>query len=312
MSSFVAQPQKANPQELNTTSFLSQIQPSTKKAEIYLTYDDLQKRNRIRYRRFTFFYMSLLTIFNLCYGFLAFSGRHSFLKQSFTCQLVYLFNLLFDFLFNIIFITILYRKYLRFLIEKTPNTIMGGKGLRPILHSLGWQVSVCCAFFYLVKCSCDRSLRLQLGLNFLIELTQIIMMAFLNVVHYFKIFKEIEISIALDDESVDKNQEIREERFNGSFALNLSKLGNTRKETLKYKRKHRVRTAEKAKTIVDDVTVDEITLADLDNIEIVKKKEIELQIRSLMKVNHRVTPTKKLSNEFKGISVDNDKIIIED
>ena len=223
MSSFVVQLSKPLAQELNTTSFLSQIQPSTKRTEVYLTHDDLQKRNRTRYRRFTFAYMTFLSLLIFIYAAIAFSGVRFFSQQPLICKIAYPLIVVATMAFNLVFLTILYNKYLVFLTDKTAQCIWGSKGLKSTINSSGWQIVFLSGVFYLTKCSCDRNFRLQVGLNFIFQLLQVVGMAVFGAVHYFKIFREIEMSIALDDDSVDKNHEQRADKFNGSFALNLSK-----------------------------------------------------------------------------------------
>ena len=51
MSSIIISTIKQPSQDVNTTSFLSQIQPINKKPEVYLTYEDIQRRNHLRFKQ---------------------------------------------------------------------------------------------------------------------------------------------------------------------------------------------------------------------------------------------------------------------
>lgn len=98
------------------------------------------------------------------------------------------------------------------------------------------------------------------------------------------------MSIALDEDSIKKSGK-REEKFNGSFALNLSLTAPSAKEELRYKRRKKFTPRKK-----------DLGVFELDCLEVVEEgEEIRKMNKKLIRFN---TPTKDLTNRFKNIDVD--------
>lgn len=301
MSSIIISTIKQPSQDVNTTSFLSQIQPINKKPEVYLTYEDIQRRNHLRFKRFTYAFISCLVFFSMLYSLVVMKGHRLYFLQTAGCKITYFVNFYVTVFSNLVMLFLFYRKYTVYLKDKTNTPALHLKNPRVIMSTLGIMVAIAFAFYNLTRCSCNANMHLQAGLTFLLQLVQIAVMGVFNFIYYYRIFKEIEISIALDDESVDKNKtcEKKEEQFNGSFALNLSNIGKNR-EALKYKRRCRNRGSAKKESTID------ISIKDLDDLEVVKKPDEEIKSQVLAKKPGYSTPTKKLSNQFKQISVHDD------
>ncbi len=57
--------------------------------------------------------------------------------------------------------------------------------------------------------------------------------------YYRSVYRDLEHSVALEDEKREQTAEPEKGNFNNSFALNLSKLSKLTKDTLRYKRERK-------------------------------------------------------------------------
>ena len=89
--------------------------------------------------------------------------------------------------------------------------------------------------------SCTPSMQNLIDKFFGFEIMQFTVTALFNFYYHYRVFKDVEMSVALEDESVDAKKP--QERFNGSFALNLSGSAPGMKDKFRYKRNLRQKTS---------------------------------------------------------------------
>jgi hypothetical protein len=275
----------------NTSTFLSAIQENKPKQEIYVTFEDLQKNNVNSYKRFTTYFLVVTLVSNLILMVGTFSAGEKFVSQQTSCKLFFFSNFYINLLINI-FLVFFQFLALQYFLENKNNPNFEMMMNRKIIFSIFiTQLFFACVFFVGEKNCCSSNLESNMYYLLIVESFQFILQFMISFYFLARIRKDYELTIALDEESV-KNKEKNEDKFNGSFALNLSLTAPSAKENFSYKRKKKM-TPNK-----------EINIQELDNLEIVKEtcSKINRLNKKLIKFS---TPTKDLTNKFKNIDVEN-------
>lgn len=283
--------------DANTASFVSNIHPANTKQMVYLTHDDLQKRTASLYTLFVYCYIISLSLFTLIYVIIVLLDRHEYNTQSTTCKIMFFFDFYSVILMNVGGSIFLFKKYLMFQREKLTDNLTVLKDPRQIVTSSSAVFFLFLVLGHMCKGSCSQEMFWRVACLFGTELVQMFGMCLANLMYHFKICREFEMSVALDEESGDKGNK-KEEQFNGSFALNLSKMSKSNKDKLKYRRRTR------AKQIDTSKLEFEATIKDLDSLDIIRKSP---ELSRINKSGLSVSPTKRLSTQFKAISVDKSK-----
>lgn len=296
MTSFANYSSKNSMADANTASFIANIHPSNSKQMVYLTHDDLQKRTASLYALFIYCYISFLFIFSGAYLLIAAINREEYANESTMCKMSFFFDFYTTILTNLAVIIFLFKKYSMFQSEKLTDNLTILKDPKNIISSTGFLLFLFLILGNLSKNTCSTNMFLRVATIFGIQFIQITGMCTANLIYHFKICREFEISIALDEESCEKSKR-KEEQFNGSFALNLSKISKSNKDKLKYRRRTRTKHVEIAKLEM------ETTVKDLDNLDIVRKSPEQVQ---KTKQTKSASPSKRLSAQFKTIDVDNE------
>lgn len=275
-----------------TASFVSAIQPASTKPVVYLTHDDLQKRTASLYTWFVSCYIAFLGVLALAYAFLGVSSRSILAAESRGCRTVFLGDLGSGILLNVAGCMFLVQRFLMFQKEKLTDNLTVLKSPRQVASWLAGLFFAFLCFAHFAKSSCGSPLFWRVSFLFGLQLLQVFGMSVANFLYLFKICREFEISVALDEEGQTSKK--REDQFNGSFALNLSKFSKSNKDRLKYRRRARARPAEPCQIEL------ETSIKDLDNLEVVKQSPEQLKTsRSTLGGD----PTKRLSAQFRTIDV---------
>jgi len=275
-----------------TASFVSTIQPASTKPVVYLTHDDLQKRTASLYTWFVSGYIGFLGTLAFVYAFLAVSSRTVLIGESGGCQTMFLGDVGSGLLLNVAGCIFLVQRFLMFQKEKLTDNLTVLKSPRQVASWLAGLFFVFLCLAHFSKSSCGAPLFWRISLLFVLQLAQVFGMSLANFLYLFKICREFEISVALDEEGQTSKK--REDQFNGSFALNLSKFSKSNKDRLKYRRRARARPAEPCQIEL------ETSIKDLDNLEVIKQSPEQLKgSRSAMGCD----PTKRLSAQFRTIDV---------
>lgn len=277
-------------------SLVSQLNITTKPEDVYLTYDQLQKRNQTMHKRFTTFFTVYSLLSNIFYLWLVFLGKIDYLSQAGTCKLVFFSKFYILLVMNLMFIVVHFVGLLSFLKDKFISRTMYLNSPRCITSLFIAQLTLGSLDYMFESDACTPNMQPLINKFFAFEIIQFMITALFNFFYHYRVFKDVEMSIALEDESVDAKK--TQEKFNGSFALNLSNLGPSMKDKFRYKRTLRQKgSATKNK--------DDITVNDLDNLRIVKKENREGIIERLtrnLEAHH--TPTKNLSKEFEKADIE--------
>ena len=279
------------------TSLVSQLNITSKAEDVYLTFDQLKKRNQALHKRFTTLFTVYSLLSNVIYLWLVFLGKTDYLAQSGSCKLVFFSKFYVLLIMNLVLIVIHFVGLLSFLKDRVITQSMYINSPRYITALFVIQLALGLSDYKFECDNCSTAMQPLINKFFAFEMIQFTITALFNFFYHYRVFKDVEMSVALEDESVDAKKP--QEKFNGSFALNLSGSGPSMKDKFRYKRNLRQRSsAVKNK--------DDITVGDLDNLRIVKKENKEGIIERLTrKLEAHHTPTKNLSNEF-------DKADIED
>ena len=276
-----------------TASFISQIHPGKAKPMVYLTHDDLQKRTASLYNRFIHCYGFSLILFTFLHLAVVVIDTSVYSNQSTCCKIIFFADFYTVIFVNCALTIFLYVKFSMFQKEKRTDNMTILKDLKNIVSLTTLQFFFFLFMTHLSKSSCNNQMFSKIMLLFTLQFLQTFAMCLANLLYHFKICREFEMSIALDEESVDRNK--KEENFNGSFGLNLSKMSKSNRDKLKYKKRRPVKP-------VDLNTMElEINVKDLDNLDVIKKSP---ENRKHNLSTGSVSPTKRLSSIFKKINVD--------
>ena len=297
MTSLTNYSSKNSNADANTASFVSNIHPANTKQMVYLTHDDLQKRTASLYTLFVSCYIMSLSLFTLIYLIIVMLDRQEYGSQSTACKITFFFDFYCVILMNVGGSIFLFKKYLMFQREKLTDNLTILKDPRQIVTSSSAVFFLFLLLGNICKGSCSQEMFWRVVALFGTELVQMFGMCLANLMYHFKICREFEMSVALDEESGEKGNK-KEEQFNGSFALNLSKMSKSNKDKLKYRRRTRTRPTDVSKLEF------EATVKDLDSLDIVRKSP---ELSRMNKSGSSGSPTKRLSAQFRAISVDKSK-----
>lgn len=282
-------------QKTCATSLVSQLN-ITKAEDVYLTYDQLQQRNQALHKRFTtlFTVYSLLSI--VLYLWLMFQGKIECLVQSGSCKLAFFTKFYVLLFMSLVLIVIHFMGLLSFLKDKHVSKSTYLNSPKCITAFYVVQLGLGAADYVFESTTCTQILHPLINRFFALEVIQFTVTAIFNFYYHYRVFKDVEMSVALEDESEDAKKP--RDKFNGSFALNLSGSGPCMKDKFRYKRTLRQRGSATKKK-------DEITVNDLDNLRISKKEAkagIIARLTKNLEAHH--TPTKNLSDEFNKADIE--------
>lgn len=280
-------------QSTNMASFMSQLNIPSKKEDIYLTYDDLQQNNRKRHRRFTILFVMYSFISNLAFLGLVYMVKMSYIGQLPKCKCAFFAKTVILIFMNVFFIVFYILSLMSLLKNNLISSFYSFSSVGGIFTILTVQIALASMDYYIETTSCSNSIKNFINIFLLIEMFQFVGTLAFNTFYHYRVYQEIEMSVAFEEESEDGDA--KEGRFNGSFALNLSRSEPSSKEKFRYKRKIRYRSGKKKKTEIEEPIMN----VDLDKIAIVMDQE-ESKGDGFKAQNERVykTPTKNLTYAF--------------
>ena len=261
-------------------SFLSEINKETVAQPVFVTKDQLLKQQVSKIRRHLLFHAIVSLSFSIFLIFLTFHSHASFPFVIPDCKLAFFISFYISTTINCIQIAlILKRRY-----ELSKSNVLEHAGVQHdsrkglVFKSIGRFVLT--LFLFEVKCE-------LCGVNLFVDVRAILGLHFIHILAGFlfemnleqNILSEQEESLRLEDEEVGHTKVV--EKFEGSFALNLSEEDGTTTESLKY--------------IVTENSTDDI----LEGITVVKMSDHEFRLNNLTRQIKRNSPSKCLLHEFK-------------
>ena len=275
---------------ITTASFVSHLNPVNSRQVVYLTHDDLQKRTASLYSLFIFCYLAFLGSFSLIYAIIAASAPAGYSAESTMCKACFFFDLSIVLFLNLAVTVFLCVKYAMFQKAKQTDNMTMLKDPRTIITQASFMFFVFLSLGHASRSSCQPDMFWRVSTLFFAQLLQTCGMCIANFLYHYKICVEFEMSVALDEESQDKETK-KEAQFNGSFALNLSRMSKSNRDKLKHRRRRPVKQPDFGKIELDG------NIKDLDSLRAVKKSPNKA-LGGLTE-----TPTKRLDSEFMGVDV---------
>lgn len=263
------------PTMANSTALISQINLKALKAGEFLSQEEFSKKNRSNHRRFTTMAITLLVLFNMLSLWLLLGGKSLFAGQNGSCKIAFFSNFYVLFLFNFALVGVLIKNLQSLLKDSQKLALSSLSKLRNLLIFIGCQIAFAGMMFFLECSYCSQDMMYLCKIFAAYQIIQFSACVGMSLYYHHRVHSDFDFSAALDEEASAKVP--KEEKFNGSFALNLSKNGKSSRELFRYKKKIVKRTAEKRETIEFQMSLQHQEFPETVK-EVEEPREIELQL----------------------------------